>query len=238
MFVAVLAVLLGACTVDATVRVDVRADGSGTVVARVALDREAVAAAESGGAKVESSVRLDDLAAAGWRVRWTRPRNGGAALTLRKGFARAADAGGVVAELNGADGPLRRVQVTRDASTFGSTWSFSAVGDRKDLETGIRTDAELVQRLTDQRVDVHALDQRLLLQVQDALRLRVVADLPHAGAARFPVPPGRRVAMHTASDATAYGRMALLAAGIAAGVFAVVVLVVGERRSRRRVASG
>jgi len=232
--VAVLAVLLCACKVDTTVRVDVRADGSGTVVAWVVLDREAVEAAESGGAKVEDSVRLEDLAAAGWRVRWARPKAGGAVLTLRKGFARAADAGSVVAELNGEDGPLREVRVTHDASTLRTEWSFSGVADRKDLRSGVTSDAELVERLTGERVDVQALDQRLLLQAQDALRLRVTADLPHTGAVVFPVPAGRRVAMHTTSDATAYGRMALLAAGIAAGVVAVVLLVVGERRARRR----
>jgi len=230
----VLVVLLGACKVDTTVRVDVREDGSGTVAARVVLDREAVEAAESGGAKVEDSVRLGDLATAGWRVRWVRPKAGGAVLMLRKGFARAADAGTVVAELNGEDGPLREVRVTRDASTFRTEWSFSGVADRKDLRTGVTSDAELVERLTGERVDVQVLDQRLLLQVQDALRLRVTADLPHTSPVAFPVPAGRREAMHTTSDVTAYGRMALLAAGIAAGVVAVVLLVVGERRARRR----
>jgi hypothetical protein len=235
---AVLAVVLAACKVDATVRLDVRDDGSGTVVARVALDAEAVKAAEVAGAKVEDAVRLGDLTEAGWRSRWRRTAPGGAVLTLRKGFARPEDAGAVVAELNGPDGPVRDVRVRRDASTFSTDWSFSGVGDRKDAGTGITTDAELLAKLGAERVDVAALDQGLLLRAQSALRLRVIADLPHAGATAFRVAAGERVAMHEASGTTAYGRVLLLVAGIAVGVVALVLLVAGERRARRRRARG
>jgi hypothetical protein len=233
-FLVALAVVLTACKVDADVGVHVRDDGSGAVTARVALDAGAVRAAEVGGVKVEDAVRLGDLRDAGWRSRWHRTAGGGAVLTLSKGFARAEDAGAVVAELNGDAGPVRDVRVTRDASTFTTEWSFAGTGDREDVRTGITTDAELVANLTAQRVDVDAIDQRLLLRVQDALRLRVTADLPHAGAETFAVPAGERVGMRASSDATAYGRMLLLVAGLAVGLVALALLVVGERRSRRR----
>jgi hypothetical protein len=234
----VLVAVLGACKVDADVRVGVREDGSGSVTARVALDAAAVRAAEVGGAKLEDAVRLGDLAAAGWEARWVRRRSGGAVLTVTKGFARAADAGAVVAELNGDAGPIRHVRVTRDTSTFTTHWGFTGVADRKDVGTGITADAELFANLSAQRVDVAALDQRVLAQVQEALRLRVTAALPHAAARSFPVPAGTRVAMHTASDATAYGRVLLLACGVTLGVVAIVVAVVGERRSARRRRAG
>jgi hypothetical protein len=153
---------------------------------------------------------------------------------LSKRFARAEDAGAVVAELNGPDGPLRAVKVTRSTSTFGTDWSFSGVADLKDLKTGVADDGELVARLSAQRVDVAALDLRLNAAVRDALRLHVTADLPKASPEVFPVPPGKTVVMSTSSSDTAVGRMALLVFGIVLGVLAIFVLVVGELRSRRR----
>ncbi len=232
--VAIVAVGLAGCRVDADVTVAVRDDGSGTVTARVRLDAAAVRAAESSGVDLEAAVQLDDLTAAGWRSSGWKRSGGGAVLTMSKGFARAQDAGAVVAELNGTDGPLRAVRVTRATSTFRTEWSFSAVADRKELKTGIGSDPDLLSRLTAERIDVAALDQRLLVDTQAALRLKVTADLPKASAQVFPVPPGKTVAMHTSSSDTATGRIAMLAVGVVIGVFAILILVAGELRSRRR----
>jgi hypothetical protein len=234
-FVAVLVVVLSACRVDTSVTVKVQPDGSGVVVAAVRLDAAAVKAAEVGGAKLEDAVRLGDLTAAGWKsTGWVRAKNGSAALTLTKGFARAEDAGAVVAELNGADGPLRGVRVTRSTSTFSSDWGFSGVADLKDFKTGITSDQELVGRLAAQRVDVAALDQRLLLESHDALRLHVIADLPHASADAFPVRAGVTTVMHTSSSQTAITRILALVIGLGIGLIAIVLLLAGELRSRRR----
>ncbi len=230
-----LVVVLSACKVDGSVTVRVRDDGSGVVVARVALDHAAVTAAEVGGAKLEDSVRLGDLTAAGWRSSgWRRSPGGGATLTVSKGFARAQDARGVVAELNGADGPLRGVRVTRSSSTFTTSWGFSGVGDLKDVKTGIAADPDLLGRLTAQRVDVGALDARLQLQALATLRLHVTADLPHASPREFPVRAGITTVMHTGSSQTAVARVAALLLGLAVGVVAVLLLLAGELRSRRR----
>jgi hypothetical protein len=231
---ALIALLGAACEVDADLAIDVNEDGSGTVTARVALDAAAVRAAEVGGAKVEDAVRLGDLVDAGWTARWRRTRAGGAVLTVRKGFARAEDASSLVAELNGKAGPIRDVTVQRNASTFSTGWSVRGVADRESLQTGVTSDAALVERLSGQRVDVAALDQRLILKVQDALRLRISTDLPNAGAETVRVPAGKRVAFGQESSATAYGRLVLLLAGIAVAVVAVVIFVAGERRDRRR----
>ena len=132
------------------------------MTARVVLDADAVRLAEASGAKLEQAVRLGDLKAAGWKLSgWRRAKSGGATLSVSKGFARAADAGNVVAELNGADGPLRGVQVTRETSRFHIEWTFSGLADLKDLKTGVGGDADLLARLSANRVDANALDQRL-----------------------------------------------------------------------------
>src|SRR5919204_4808174 len=84
------ALLLAGCKVDTTLTIDVHDDGGGTVRVRIALDAEAVQNAEAGGGKLEDRVRLGDLRAAGWTVSpWRRARDGGATVTLRKGFADA-----------------------------------------------------------------------------------------------------------------------------------------------------
>ena len=129
---------------------------------------------------------------------------------------------------------MRDVKVTRDASTFTTDWSFSGVADLKDLKTGIATDQELIQKLAAERVNVAALDQRLVADTRQSLRLRVTADLPQASPKPFPVKPGTTVAMETSSSQTATGRIALLLVGLAVGLAAIVLLVAGELRPRRR----
>jgi hypothetical protein len=126
------------------------------------------------------------------------------------------------------------VKVTRSTSTFSTDWSFSGVADLKDLKTGIGSDGELVARLSAERVDVGALDLRLLAQTADALRLHVTADLPTASPKVFPVRPGKTVLMGTSSSETAMGRMLLLVIGLAILFIAVVLFIAGELRSRRR----
>ncbi|MGH9032953.1 MAG: hypothetical protein ACRDZV_12575, partial [Acidimicrobiia bacterium] len=109
------ALVLGGCKVDTTVSILVREDGSGTVSVRVALDADAVNEAEAGGATLEDRVRLDDLEAAGWRAAgWQRRDDGGARLRVSKEFADADDLAGVIAELNGSEGPLRDVSLSLD----------------------------------------------------------------------------------------------------------------------------
>ena len=88
--------------------------------------------------------------------------------------------------------------------------------------------------LSAERVDVAALDLRLLSQTADALRLRVTADLPEASPKVFPVRPGKTVLMGTSSGETAIVRMLLLVIGLAILLIAIVLVIAGELRSRRR----
>jgi hypothetical protein len=234
----VLVVLLSACRVDTTVTVRVHDDGSGVVTARVHLDASAVQAAQVNGDKLEQAVRLGDLHAAGWSsTGWVRDAHGGATLAISKPFARAQDAASVVAELNGADGPLRDARVSYSPARLTSKWRFSAVGDLKNIQPGITSDPQLVQRLSAQRVDVNAIDLQAIREIRDSFRLRVVADLPHAAPKTFQVPTGTVVVMHTSSSSTDTTRIVAAVAGIAAIVIAGLTVLFAARRRRRRRSS-
>jgi hypothetical protein len=232
----VLVVILSACRVDTTVTVRVHDDGSGVVTARVHLDASAVQAAQLNGDKLEQAVRLGDLHAAGWTsTGWVRDPQGGATLAISKPFARAQDAAGVVAELNGPDGPLRGAHVSYAPSRFTSKWSFSALGDMKNIQPGITTDPELVQRLSAQRVDVNAIDLQAIREIRDSFHLAVVADLPHASAKTFPIPTGTVVVMHTSSSSTDTTRIVAVVGGVAVILVAgLIVLLAAVSRRRRR----
>lgn len=230
-----LVVLLAACSVDATVTVHMEADGSGTVAVRVVLDRGAVAAAEVAGGKLETRIRLDDLKGAGWQVApWRRTAAGGAVLTVTKPFDRPEQVTSIVRELNGTDGPLRGFAASRDASTFTTSWGARGAVDLREVKLGVAADADLVAALAAQRIDPAVVEQRLAGRTLGALRVRVRTELPDAEPRQASAVPGRRAAVVSTADDTAWGRITLLLAGLATVAFAVVFLVAGERRARRR----
>ncbi len=231
--VAALAVLMTACRVDATVTVRMRADGSGRVAVRVALDADAVRVAEVAGGKLSDRVRLTDLAAAGWRVsRWTRTPRAAPRSTVSKAFAEPAEVAGIVSEINGAHGPLRGVAAHRDAATFTTHWTVDGAVDLRTVEPGVGGDPELVAGLTAAQVDVTGIEQRLV-DALGGLRVRLTAELPGTRDS-VAAGVGHRAALHATADDTALGRVLLLGLGILAGLVALTLLVVGEMRVRRR----
>jgi hypothetical protein len=229
-----LVVLLAACSVDATVTVHLDADGSGVVSVRVALDPAAVTAAEVAGGKLETRVRLEDLEAAGWHVSPWRRRAGGAAITVSKSFDRPEQVAPIVRELNGPDGPLRGFAASRDASTFSTTWRARGAVDLRTVKPGIGGDPDLVAALQAKGVDPSVVDQRIAGRTLGALKVRVRTELPDTEPRQATAVPGRRAGVVSTADDTAWDRILLLLAGLGTVGFAVVYLVTGERRSRRR----
>jgi hypothetical protein len=225
---------LAACKADATVTVRMRDDGSGTVSVRVLLDAAAVRAAEVGGAKLGDRVRLGDLPAAGWTVTpWTRTNRGGAVLTVTKPFRRPSQVAAIVGELNGAHGPLRGFQASRDASTFSRSWKVSGTVDLRAIDLAVADDPGLVANLTDRRVDIAGLEQRIAEPALAGLRVRARAELP--GETREVLAQaGRRAVLTASADTTDAGRIVLVVLGVAVGALALVLIVVGESRARRR----
>ena len=217
--------------------IDVREDGSGTVTVRVALDADAVAEAEAGGATLEDRVRLGDLEAAGWQISgWKRGEDGGARLRISKEFADASDLAGVIAELNGEHGPVRKMSLSRDEGLIFDTYRLRGVADLSALGTGVITDSELVASLTAQQVDLTALDQRLLDQIRESFRLTIEVGLP-GETQRFTPKPGEKVELSTSSSRFSPSRALLMAGAVVFAGLGLLVYLRGrqlDRRSRRR----
>jgi hypothetical protein len=231
-------VLLAGCRVDTTLTVVVHDDGSGVVRVRVNLDADAVRQAEAGGAKLEDRVRLADLAAAGWNVSvWQRKPDGTASLVIRKPFASPAQLPSVVAELSGERGPVRDVELERDSGLLTTSYDVSGIADLTQLTSGVLDDPDLVARLSAERVDLPALDQRLSQQLRDSFRLRVVVRFPDGSRKELTVEPGTQATIDASSSDLDGTRAGLLATAVLFGVLGVVILVRGEvsrARLRRR----
>jgi hypothetical protein len=103
-----LGITLSACRVDANVDVVVETNGSGSVTVAVTADQEVVDEAPS----LTSDLRLDDLRAAGWEVTGPTPAEGGGLqLTVVHPFATVDEANQILAQLSGANGPLKDVAI-------------------------------------------------------------------------------------------------------------------------------
>jgi hypothetical protein len=230
-----LALLLSACSVDATVTVKVRDDGSGFVQADVTADAEAVQLAEVGGGKLEDRVRLTDLPAAGWEVQpWVRNADGSASLTLRKPFASVDEIPGILRELNGDQGPLQSADFTRTRSFFSTQYTATGEIDMAAIGTGIADDPELVQQLQAQGVDVAGIDAQLLDQLQRAFTTRLVVELPGAAPVTIEPEPGATAPIDVSSSVQDSRRVTFVAIAGGLLVLAMIVALWPRRRKRRR----
>lgn len=217
-----------------------RADGSGTVQAQVALDADAVQAAEAGGAKLDQRVRLDDLRRAAWTVSpWVPTKSGGATLTLTKRFQSPDQVAGIVRELSGTTGPLRGLHVTRDAAWLGlgHRAALHGVVDLTSAQPGVTTDQQLVTNLTGQHVDVNAINLQLLAQLRSSFSVRLVANLPGSHRA-VTARPGTRISLDATGTTIETVRVAFLAAAVVLAATAALVWRRGRRRRRRRRSTG
>lgn len=233
--VVVACLLLAGCKVDTSLTINVHDDGSGSVRVRVALDADAVQNAQAGGGMLEDRVRLGDLQAAGWTVTpWRRAPDGSATVSLRKNFANAGDLAGVIAELSGKDGPLRRVTLERNRGFLSTEYKVTGAADLSKLTAGIADDPEVVAQLTGQRVDVAQIDQRLAQQINDAFRLRIRFVFPGGDVTEVRPEPGKNVSLATSTSQFDTTRALLLAGAVVLGALGVVLLVRGELRRRRQ----
>ena len=128
--------MVSGCQVKTDVALKMDEDGSGTVTVTVTLDKEAAAKAPD----LAQQLKTDDLTKAGWKVAGPTPTSdGGQVITATKRFADAADAGRVVRELSGRDGPFSGFSASREHS-FGQT-SYRVDGTL-DLSEGLNAFAD------------------------------------------------------------------------------------------------
>jgi hypothetical protein len=221
------------CKVDTTVSIKVRDDGSGVVTVTAVLDPDAVKAAETGGGKLEDRVRLADLTKAGWTVPpWARAADGSAQVVLSKPFESPTQVAGIMEEVSGKVGPLRDVSVTRDRGLFSTSYDVTGTVDLAQLQTGITTDSDVVAALTNQQVDVNAIDQSLLAEIRDSFALKVEVEVPGAKKTVSGV-AGKSVPIDASSSVLDTTRVELIVVAVVLIALAVLVMLWPGRRRRR-----
>lgn len=230
------AILAAGCQVRTDVELSVDRDGSGTVAVEVTLDRQAAAQVPD----LARQLRVDDLRRAGWRLAPPRRAAGGGLRVLaRKRFGRPEQAGAVVEELAGRDGPFRGVAVNRTHSFARTAWTLRGT---VDLHRGLAafSDPRVTALLGGLPVGRSAAELRLLTNrsLADAAPFRVRVRLPGQATRTYDVRFGDRPlpidAHASATNANAYR----LGAGAVIALVAALVLLVrqGRRRGRPRQA--
>lgn len=116
------ALLLSACRVDAVVDVTVEADGTGTITLTASADPDLVAQTPG----LAEDLRFDDAVAAGWVVDGpTSTEAGGLTVSLSHGFATVEEATALLQSVNGPDGPLHDVTLSRAVTDDDVTTSMA-----------------------------------------------------------------------------------------------------------------
>src|SRR5215213_7645981 len=130
------------CRVDATTRVEVADDGSGTVTVEVVLDQEAADRVPD----LAAQLRVADLRRTGWTVTGPEAADGGVVITARKPFADPDQLADVLAEVGGPRGPVVDASLERSRSFGTTSYDFEGV---LDLSRGLATfsDRQLTQLL-------------------------------------------------------------------------------------------
>jgi hypothetical protein len=221
---ALVAVLLFAgCKVDARVDVTLRADGSGTVAAKITLDSDAVKRITTGG-PLESAVPLADLRDAGWRISaWKIAASGDASVTLSRTFVGQAGLARLLADLTGPNGALRDPRITQTREWFRGSDKIAVTVDLRDISAGVRSDAELAKRLQAAGLDVNTLDAQLGSELRDALQVTVAVHAPDGHSKSIRLKAGGHDTIAASSSQTYGRRIALLAAGAALLLLALVI---------------
>jgi hypothetical protein len=223
------------------VGIDVRDDGSGLVRVAVGLDPEAAAAAPD----LADRLVVDDLREKGWTITGPEPPDGTRIVWVRasKPFSRPEDAGTLVAEISGTNGPFRDFAVERDASTFSTSTRFRGV---VDLAGGLEAfgDDDLRERLGG--TSLGASDDELIARLRQplarAFQFQIDVNLPGdvesnapvqaSGGARWTPTLGEEVTLTATARRTDTTRVAAGAVAVVAALLFLAIVVV--RRARRR----
>lgn len=240
----VVVVLAAGCEVRTEVGVEVESDGSGTVTVAVGLDEDAVDRVPG----LEQELRLDDLRAAGWEITGPVPEADGFTwIRGTKPFATPEDAGRVLEEVAGADGPFRDFEVTRQRSFARTEYGFRGV---VDFTGGLEAfgDEALAEALDGEPLgeDVAAIEERIGAAIDETFTFRVAVRMPgdlsssnapteaDNGAVWEPrLSESGPVELLAESESVRTGSIVLVAVAVLAALAAVAVLAGFPWRRRR-----
>ncbi|MGI9622517.1 MAG: HAD family hydrolase [Acidimicrobiales bacterium] len=232
--------VLTACNVQLEVTVDVEEDGSGTVVAGVGLDADAIGRFPPLGDLLVTG----DLVAAGWSV--SPPQilaDGREWVQAEKGFDNNAELNAVLDEIFGAS-----------AGVF-NDWEIIRAGDRATEEYLVTGDVDLTDGLdlfSDAALreivdapplgtDVTEIEATLGQQIEDTVGMRVVVQLPPDSSRQvFETPFGQTTTIVAESSSEnrvaqllGWARTALIVLLILAIVLAIVNLLLDRRYAKK-----
>jgi hypothetical protein len=231
---AVAAVLLAGCKVDARVDVTLRADGSGTVTAKVTLDADAVRRLTTH-APLDQAVPLADVRAAGWTVSGWKSSDDGASVTLSHDFVGQAELERLLADLAGETGVLREARLTRTRSWITAKDSLAITADLRDLPTGVKADTELSSNLAAAGVDVDALAAQLQSELDRSFSLTLAVHAPSGETKTVTLRAGDQERVEASSSRTHTARVVLVVVGVVLLVLALALMGASlAARSRRR----
>jgi len=232
-------VVLAGCKVNAEVDVTLRADGTGTITARIQLDAGAVQKLTAH-APLARAVPLADVRAAGWTVsKWVPVTGGGDAITLSHPFVGQPDLTRRIADLVGTSGILRDPKITRVRGFLNSDDGIAITVDLRHLSTSISSDAQLAKRLKVAGLNVSTLDAQLHSQLAGALRVKVVVRAPGGKSKSVDLTEGGHATLSASASQTYARRVELLAAGALLLVLALMVTAgsMASKSRRRRTSS-
>ena len=129
---------------------------------------------------LDDELRLDDLAATGWEMQLpTREDDGFTWIRVSKPFGTPEEAGQVLSEIAGENGPLRDFVVTRERSFARTEYGFGAT---VDFRGGIEAfaDESLTEVLEGEPLgeDVAAIEERIGAAIDEVFTFRVAVRLP------------------------------------------------------------
>jgi hypothetical protein len=238
--VAIAAVLLAGCRVDARVDVRLANDGSGTIRTTLKFDGDAIQ--RLGGLnRAARQVPLADLRKAGWKISGlVKGPRASATLVLTHAFRDQQDLARRLADLVGPQGLLRDPRITRDRGWFSSRNTLSLVVDLREPVSGIGSDADLKARLRIAGLDPASLDKQLTAELRSALHLTVVVRLPDGTTRTYDATNGTVATVAASQSNTDYDRIVKLgiaaALALLAGLFLLAASASARRQRRRRAA--
>jgi hypothetical protein len=181
-----------------------------------------------------SSIKLDDLQAAGWRV-----SRDPTSVTIEKPFARPSELGPTLRELTGSSGLIGRVSATRTTEFSRTNFAVRVDVDLRPLAVDIRSDTDLMNHLRIVGLDSAVLELKLDAPLRDAVGVRLLMALPGGRVRSWSVPAGGHVEARATSSVPIGGRVAwLIASAVLAGLAVVLFLVAWLLLRRRRRRAG